>query len=245
MNNGDNFDFGRRLGNGLNDVVDFLPELIGALALVILGWFIASLIRKVTLRLLHRIRFDRAVTTSPAGNMIHRIIEHPSSFVSKVAFWAVMVLFISFAISALNVPALNAMVVGFYGYIPNIIAAILIFLVASAISTGAAVFIRRIMGDTPLSKLLIAVVPGLTMAIAAFMILNQLKIAEDIVNITYTAIMGSLALGLALAFGLGGRDVASKILTDAYDKAQQNRGQISAEARRAASNARRQARNNT
>jgi hypothetical protein len=63
------------------------------------------------------------------------------------------------------------------------------------------------------------------MAIAVFMILNQLKIATDIVIITYAALMGAVALGMALAFGLGGRDVASRMLEDAYRSGQEARAQ--------------------
>jgi hypothetical protein len=62
-----------------------------------------------------------------------------------------------------------------------------------------------------------------------FMILNQLRIATEIVTITYAALMGALALGMALAFGLGGRDVASRVLEDAYRRGQQERNRIRAE----------------
>jgi hypothetical protein len=61
--------------------------------------------------------------------------------------------------------------------------------------------------------------------IAMFMILNQLKIAEQIVSIAFAATMGSLALGLALAFGLGGRDVARRLLEDAYVKGSEAKSQ--------------------
>jgi hypothetical protein len=64
------------------------------------------------------------------------------------------------------------------------------------------------------------------MAIATFMILNQLQIAPEIVTITYAALLGSAALAMAIAFGLGGREVASRMLSDAYDKGQEQRGQI-------------------
>jgi hypothetical protein len=58
------------------------------------------------------------------------------------------------------------------------------------------------------------------------MILNQLKIAPEIVQITYTALLGSVALASALAFGLGGREVAGQLLGDAYRKGQEQRGQV-------------------
>jgi hypothetical protein len=67
------------------------------------------------------------------------------------------------------------------------------------------------------------------MGIAIFMILNQLRIAPEIVQITYTALIGALALGLALAFGLGGREVAAELLRGAYQKGQEHKGQVKAD----------------
>ena len=61
------------------------------------------------------------------------------------------------------------------------------------------------------------------MAIAAFMILDQLKIATNIVVITYAALVGAVALGMALAFGLGGRDVAGRLLETAYARGWKSR----------------------
>lgn len=71
--------------------------------------------------------------------------------------------------------------------------------------------------------------PTLVLGIAVFMILNQLRIAPDIVVITYACLMGAVALGAALAFGLGGREVASRMLEEAYRRgqAERARGQAS------------------
>ena len=70
------------------------------------------------------------------------------------------------------------------------------------------------------------VVPILIMAVAGFMILDQLQIAETIVTITYASLLGAVAFGMALAFGLGGREVAARMLEGAYQVGQQNREQI-------------------
>jgi hypothetical protein len=82
------------------------------------------------------------------------------------------------------------------------------------------------MGDTPTGKVVGSVVPVLVMAIATFMILNQLQIAPEIVTITYGALIGGVFLAMALAFGLGGREVAGQMLGDAYDKGREQRGQV-------------------
>lgn len=218
----DNNDFGRSFQDGLEGLFEYLPQLIGALLLLVVGYFVAMFLKSVVRKGLQRMRFDRALHTSPAGNVISRIVESPSRFVGRVVYWLVFLGFISLAISALNLPALNDLIGAIYSYLPHVIAAIIIFLVASTISGVAVAFVQRVMGRTALAKLLSAVIPSLTMSIAVFMILNELMIAEEIVLITYTALIGAVALGLALAFGLGGREVAARLLEQAYDAGRQN-----------------------
>jgi hypothetical protein len=94
------------------------------------------------------------------------------------------------------------------------------------------------MGDTPTGKVVGTAAPVLVMVIAVFMILNQLKIAPAIVTITYALVLGSVALGMALAFGLGGRDVAARLLQDLYEKGQDQRGRIAADLKQGAARAR-------
>jgi hypothetical protein len=79
------------------------------------------------------------------------------------------------------------------------------------------------MGDTPTGKVVGAVAPVLIMAIGVFMVLDQLEIARQIVTITYAALLGGLFLAMALAFGLGGRDVWGRMLSEAYDRERESR----------------------
>lgn len=235
MNNNNGYNFSQSLQNGFDKLLGLIPQILGVLLLILVGWIFARIAKRLTIMILRRVRFERAITLSPAGNYVTRVIEHPTAFVGKLVYWIVFLLFISFAISALNVPALTLIISGIYKYIPNVIAAVIIFLVASGITVGAEAFVAKVLGSGALGKLIGAVVPAIIMPIAIFMILNQLHIAEDIVNITYAALMGSLGLGLALAFGLGGRDVAADILQQAYEKSQEKAPQLASEARDAKS----------
>lgn len=227
--------------NILTRIIEFLPNLIGAIVILIIGYMIAKLLEKVVRKALNRARFDRAIHNTSAGNTISRIIESPSRLGGRIAFWLVFIGAISLAVSALNLPVLNDLLNAIYSYVPNIVAAVLIFLVASAISAGAAAFAQRVMGRTAMAKIVATVVPAIVMSLAVFMILNQLGIARDIVNILFTAIVGAIALGLALAFGLGGRDVARELLEQAADSARSNSDRVKSEASRAAEATKREA----
>ena len=149
----------------------------------------------------------------------------PSRLVGRIVFWAIMLGAISLAAAVLGVGALTAFVGAIWAYLPNVLAAVLIFLAASAIAAAVVALVSRTMGETALGKIVATAVPILVMTIATFMILEQLKIAHDIVVTTYTLLLGAIALGTALAFGLGGRDVAARMLEGAYAKGQENKEQ--------------------
>jgi hypothetical protein len=216
----------RSVQEALDQLFAFLPALIGALLILIIGYFVARLVGRLIASALHRAGFDGTVTTGTAGAWVSKVTSEPSRLIGKIAFWALFLGALSLAVSALGINALTAFVGAVFAYLPNVIAAVLIFLVASAVAAGLAALATRMMGDTPTGKVVATVVPGIVMAIAVFMILNQLKIAPAIVTITYAALIGSLALAAALAFGLGGREVAAEMLRGAYVKGQQQTEQV-------------------
>lgn len=233
------FDLTQEFEHMVGNIITFLPNILAALLILLIGSLIASGLGRLVRKALLRLRFDRVIHSSSAGTMVSRVIESPSALTGRVVFWLIMIGTISLAVAALNLPVLNDLLAGIYGYVPNILAAVIIFLVASAISTGAAHFVQRVMGSTALSRMISAIVPAIVMVLAIFMILNQLQIATDIVNILFTAIVGAVALGLALAFGLGGRDVARGLLEQAADNARAKEDSIKQQMSTAAENTRR------
>ena len=160
-----------------------------------------------------------------------RVIDSPSKLLGTLTFWALFLGALSIAVDVLGIAALEDLIHSVWSYIPNILAALLIFVVAGAIAGALAALIERTMGDTPTGRIVKVVAPVLVMAIATFMILDELQIASNIVVITYAALMGAIALALALAFGLGGRDVAARLLETGYAKGQAVKGDVARDVR--------------
>jgi hypothetical protein len=212
--------------NGFEGVFDFLPNLIAFVVVLVIGYIVAKIVAAAISRLLLRTGLDRTVAEGQGGRYITKLTASPSRLLGRLAFWAVFLGAIALGVSVLGIAALTAFVGAILAYLPNVIAAFLIFLVAGAIAAGVGALVTRTMGDTPTGRVLATIVPGLVMAIAIFMILNQLMIAPAIVTITYAALIGAFALAAALAFGLGGRDVAARMLEGAYVKGQEQREQV-------------------
>jgi Conserved TM helix len=216
------------LQRAVDDLLGFLPRLLGFLIILLIGFLVAKALQKVVTLGLDKAGTDRALRDGASGEVVNRVAPDasPSALIGRVVFWFVFLGALSIAISSLGITALNDFLADVFAYLPNIVAAILIFIVAGAVAGFLARLITRAMGESASGKIAATAVPALVMAIAGFMILNQLHIAPAIVTITYAAIMGALALGTALAFGLGGRDVASRLLEDAYRKGQAERQRL-------------------
>lgn len=234
------FSISDSIDQGFDVFFAWLPHVLGFIAILLIGWIIARVIGKLVAGVTNRAGLDRAVHSGTGGSFLQRVVPRPSHLVGRIVFWALFLSAISLAAAVLGVAALTAFVGAIWAYLPNVLAAVLIFLVASAIAGGVVTLVNRTMGDTPLGKIVATAVPVLVLTIATFMILEQLKIAHDIVVTTYTLVLGAIALASALAFGLGGRDVARQMLEGAYEKGQENKDQYRRDLDRGRTNARAQ-----
>src|SRR3954453_22512029 len=213
------------LQRALDDLIGFLPRLIGFSIVLLIGYLLAKALQKLVALGLEKVGTDRALRSGPSGEYVQRIAPDvsPSDLIGRVVFWFIFLGAISIAISSLGIAALNEFVADVFNYLPNIVVAILIAVAAIPIAGGLAKLAERTWGDAPMGKMMATAIPALVLGIAVFMILNQLRIATDIVVITYAALMRAVALGAAPAFGLGGRDVASRMLEEAYRRGQAER----------------------
>jgi hypothetical protein len=220
------------VGDSLQQAFDsffgFLPNLLGFLVILVIGYVVARVVKSILTKVLEKVGLDRALHSGQTGRYVERLSPgaSPARLVGSIAFWFVFLGALSLAVSALKIPALTTFVATIYGYLPNVIAAVLIFVLAGAIAAAVAGLVTKVMGDTPTGKLVATVAPILIMGIAVFMILNQLGIAPAIVTITYAVLLGSLGLGMALAFGLGGRETAARLVSGAYDKGRDQQDQV-------------------
>ncbi|WP_408898628.1 mechanosensitive ion channel family protein [Nocardioides sp. R1-1] len=221
-------DIGNSLQNAADRFFGFLPNLVGCLVLLAIGFLVAKVVQVAVRKALEMTGVDHQLQQSRAHTYVERVLPgaRVSSAVSRVVFWFVFLFFTVAAVSALQIPALTTFMNQVLAFLPNIVVAIAIFVVAALVSGAVATGISRIMGDTPTGKIAATVLPAVVMVVAMFMILEQLQIAPEIVRIAFAATMGALALGLALAFGLGGRSVAQRMLEDAYAKGREQSAQV-------------------
>lgn len=201
------------LRNFLNNIIEALPDILGALLILLIGYLVAKGVAAVVERALRAAHLNRLVHSAKGGSFIQRAVPNPSHLLARITFWLLFLFAISVAVSVLGIPALVELVNNIYAYVPNVLAAILIFLVAGAIAGGISTFVTNIMGDTPTGKIVATAAPIIVMGLATFMILDQLQIAPAIVTITYAGLVATAVL----AFGLGGKEAAGRLMMNVYE----------------------------
>ena len=198
----------------------FLPNLLGCLVLLLVGYIIAKVVAGLVRKGTESAGLDRRLAETDSGRTVENMMPGASAarLIGLVIFWLVFGFFLVAAAGALQVAAVTEFMNRVLAYLPNVVVAVLIFVVAALVANAVAKGTSRAMGQNPMGQIVASVAPALIMVMAMFMILEQLNIAEQIVEIAFAATMLALALGLALAFGLGGRPVAQRLLEEAYAK---------------------------
>jgi hypothetical protein len=201
---------------------EWLPRLIGAIVILVIFYLIAKAVRKLIEKALPKTGIDRAVHSGQYGQYVARYASglRPTAVIAAIVFWFILLTGVLLALSTLGIEALDNAIAAVVGYLPNVVAAILILVVAIAIAGVVGGAIAKLMGDTALGKIAATVVPVLVMTVAVFMALVQLKIATQIVVGMFYIVLGGIVLAAALAFGLGGRNAAQRLLDGAYEKGQ-------------------------
>jgi hypothetical protein len=212
------------LQRGLDALIGFIPNLLGCLVILLVGYIVARLVKVVVGKLLAAVGLDRALSGSEAGAYVERVSPgaQPSRLVATVAFWFIFIYAIAAAVGALKIPTLTNFMANVQNYLPNVIAAVVILVIGVALAGAVGGLVDRLVGDTAAGRMARAVGPTLILAIVVFMVLNQLRIAPAMTT-TYIALIGMLAVAGALAFGLGGRELAADMMRDAYDSSRRDR----------------------
>ncbi len=200
----------------LNTLFGFIPQLIGAIVILIIGYIVAKVLQAVVARVLKAIGFDGWMERGGIKQFFDRAqtSETPATVLGKLVFWLVFIIAITMAADALGISQVSQVLGQLIAYIPSIIAAILILILASLLANFLSGVVRGATG----SDLLANVARYAIIVYAAFAAITELGIAVQLTAPTFLIILGAVALAAAIAFGWGGRDVAKDIIERHYDR---------------------------
>ena len=200
----------------LTRILAYLPVLLGALIILIVGWIVAKAIRQLIDWLLKLIRFD--VLADKAG--ISEILKKGNleisagQVISSIVYWLIIIMVLVMTVDALGLPKSSDVLSSLFAYVPKVIAALLVLIVAMFLASFVSGIVRTAAGNANLPKpqVFAGVSRWAIIIFAVTVALEQLGIAPLLVTGTFNIILGGIVLALALAFGLGGKDAAAKYL---------------------------------
>ena len=213
--------FGDRLQSSFAQLFgDILPALVGALIMLFAGYLLAKVLEKLVERFLRRIRLNRMLERGGVMQAVERSGSHlnPTRVLANLVFWLVMFAVILIAATTLGFESLANVFSELVSYIPSVIAAIVIILVGIVLGGFVGGLISASAGALHGGKALARVGRGGVILLAIFMALQELGIATDIVTTAFAILFGAIALAMALAFGLGNRDLAGEVTREWYEQ---------------------------
>ncbi len=207
------------LREGLATFLSYIPQIIGAIIILIIGYIVAVVLQKVVARILQAVGFDGWMERGGIKQFFDRAQtrETPATVIGKLVFWFVFIIAITMATDALGIPQVSAVLAQLVAYIPSIIAAILILILAALLANFVASLVRGATGSDFLATAARVVI----IVYAVFAALTQLGIAVPLTAPTFLIVLGAVALAAAIAFGIGGREVARDIIEKAYNRGEE------------------------
>lgn len=212
-----------------------IPKIIGFLVIVIVGWFIASLIDRALAALLRGVRFNELSRRAGLADFVDKMGMNtdPAGMIGLVVKWFVRLIALVVAFDALGLPAVSDVLRQLLLWLPNVVVALVVLVIGGLAARGLGNVVRGAAAEADLSNanVLAKLAAFVVWAFAIVVAVNQIGIATELVDILFMAVVGALALGLGLAFGLGGRETAGEILRKWYAKGQEHSGQLRETAR--------------
>ncbi|HPW17473.1 MAG TPA: hypothetical protein PLP83_03730 [Candidatus Aminicenantes bacterium] len=200
----------------LQKLLAFLPDLLTGILVFAIGLAVAWLIKILAARIVRLLKLEAAFARSGLTEALQRMAvkDTPDKLIGRMFFWLVAVLFFVLALSAMRVPVIDQLLEKFLLYLPNVLVALIIMIFGYFLGNflGRAALIAFVNAGVRPAGLASRGVRAFIMLFAFAMALEQLGIGRSTVIAAFTIVLGGAVLALALAFGLGGRDLARRLL---------------------------------
>jgi len=199
----------------LRSIAQFLPRLMITLIIILIGWMVAYVLRYLLRSILKLAKFDRLSEDAGASQFLKKAaLPSTTELLSRFVFWVAWIGFILIGVSVLGIVGLQEHIGRFFGFLPRLFAALFVFffgLLAASFFSRAAL-LASVNADLPSPRLIAATIRTIIVVFSVSVGFEELGIGEHTILVAFSIVFGALMLGLALAFGLGGRDLARRYL---------------------------------
>jgi hypothetical protein len=207
-------------------IVVFAPKLLGFLAILIIGYFIAKLLARVVDRLLERVGFDRLVERGALKQALERSKFDASDIMATIVFWAAFLLVLQLAFGVFGANPVSDLIAGLIAYLPKVFAAVLILVVAAAVAKVVTDLLGATLGAVAGGEWIARGAGIAILVVGVFAALNQLEIAPEIVNGLFYALLAIIVGSAIVAIGGGGIQTMRRYWERASSRAEEKGGEV-------------------
>jgi hypothetical protein len=197
-------------------VQNFLPSLLSSILIFIAGIALGLILRIIFLRFFRAIKLDKFSERTGVVEMLKKggIKDPVSLIISRLIVWLTVISLSIISLRSLDIPAVEQILEKFILYLPNIFVAAIILFLGYILGNflGRAALIAAVNAGIKVSGLIGRLVKLTILLLAVTMALEQLGVGKETIVIAFAIIFGGIVLALAIAFGLGGRDIAKEYL---------------------------------
>jgi hypothetical protein len=222
---------GATITNALSRLGSYIPQFLGGLVILIVGFIVAAILRAVVVRLFRYLNLERWFKRAGMDRVI-QFGDWPN-ILAEIVRWAVIIIFLIPAVEAWGLPQVTAVLNQLLFFLPNVFVAVVVGFVGLAIANILADVVKTStlgLGHSS-SNLLANIAKYSLLFFTGLIILNQLGVAADLVKILFTGIVAMLALAGGLAFGLGGQDKARQLLDNLNQKIEEEKPKLTTQPR--------------
>jgi hypothetical protein len=205
-------------------ILGAIPRILGFIVIVAIGWFVSSLLARGVTGLLRAIRFDELMQRSGIADFMNKMGTGTDSagVIAGLVKWIVRIVVLLVAFDVLGLPAVSDVMRQLLLWLPNLVVAIFVLFIGGIAARALGNIVRGATAEAGFvnPETLANVTRTTVWAFAIVVAINQLGIATNLINTLFTGLVAALAIAFGLAFGMGGRDLASRTLENWYDQAQ-------------------------
>jgi Conserved TM helix len=197
-------DYQGGIENAWSNVITFVPKLLAALLILLVGYFVAKVVAGILNKVLERVGFDRVVERGGVRQVLARSKYDASDILAKLAFWTIMLLVLQLAFGVFGANPVSDLLRGLIAYLPNVFVAILILVIAAAIARAVTDLLSNLLGTVQGGQVLAKGAGVAILVFAIFAALDQLNIAPRIVTGLWYALLAAVVGSVIVAVGGGG-----------------------------------------
>jgi hypothetical protein len=210
----------------------YLPRLIALLILAFVGWVIAYAVKMILRSILQLIKFDKLSENTGASQLLSKAaLPTATEMVSRFVFWVTWLGFIMLGVSVLGILGLQEQISRVFLFLPRLFVAmfVLFFGLLAASFFSRAALLAAVNANMPSARIVSLAVRSIIIVFVFSIVFEELGLAEQTMLVAFGIAFGALMFGLAIAFGIGGRNLAQRFLEEKFvrGKKEENEDELS------------------